>query len=443
MDLLLEHIELPLFVVLSALVIAPYWVRTSRRERRHRAQLEEATSAGLEPASLHPVIDPLKCIGTADCTPACPEGDVLGVVHGRAVLANPSHCIGHGACLAACPVEAISLVFGTATRGVEIPNVKPNFETNVAGLFIAGELGGMGLIRNAMTQGRQAVEGIARELRAAGGSGAHGGDVLDVFIVGAGPSGLAAALTAKKAGLRFEIVDQEQVGGSVYHYPRKKVVVTSAFEIPYYGTVKARAISKEELLAIWHEVIDAARLTIHTGERVDTVSRADGLFSVGTSRRTYRARRVLLAIGRRGSPRKLEVPGEEAPHVAYSLADAADFRGDRVLVVGGGNSALEAAAALAEPALGNHVALSYRGDVLARATTSVRRQFEALVEAGRIRALLKSEVRAIHERAVDLTAAGSELRVDADRVFVFAGGVLPSAFLRQLGVHVDTKFGTA
>ncbi len=442
MHLVLDHLELTLFVVLSALVIAPYWVRASRRERRHRAQFEEAVSAGLEPASLHPVIDPLKCIGTADCTPACPEGDVLGVVHGRAVLANPTHCIGHGACLAACPVEAISLVFGTATRGVEIPNVKPNFETNVAGLYIAGELGGMGLIRNAMTQGRQAVEGIARELRGGGGGGARG-DVLDLFIVGAGPSGLAAALTAKKAGLRFEIVDQEQVGGSVYHYPRKKVVVTSAFEIPFYGTVKARAISKEELLAIWHEVIDAARLTIHTGERVDSVSRADGLFTVATSRRTYRARRVLLAIGRRGSPRKLEVPGEEAPHVAYSLADAADFRGDRVLVVGGGNSALEAAAALAEPALGNRVALSYRGEVLARATASVRRQFEALVEAGRIRALLKSEVRAIHERAVELEAAGRELRIDADRVFVFAGGVLPSAFLRQLGVEVDTKFGTA
>ena len=316
MDVLLEHIELTLFVVLSALVIAPYWIRTSRRERRHRAQFEEAVSAGLEPASLHPVIDPLKCIGTADCTPACPEGDVLGVVDGRAVLANPTHCIGHGACLAACPVEAISLVFGTATRGVEIPNVKPNFETNVAGLYIAGELGGMGLIRNAMTQGRQAVDGIARELRG-GGAGARGGDVLDLFIVGAGPSGLAAALTARKAGLRFEIVDQEQVGGSVYHYPRKKVVVTSEFEIPFYGTVKARAISKEELLAIWHEVIDAARLEIHTGERVDTVSRDGGLFAITTSRRTYRARRVLLAIGRRGSPRKLEVPGEEAPHVAY------------------------------------------------------------------------------------------------------------------------------
>ncbi|MBK7977143.1 MAG: NAD(P)-binding domain-containing protein [Deltaproteobacteria bacterium] len=442
MDVLLEHIELTLFVVLSALVIAPYWIRTSRRERRHRAQFEEAVSAGLEPASLHPVIDPLKCIGTADCTPACPEGDVLGVVDGRAVLANPTHCIGHGACLAACPVEAISLVFGTATRGVEIPNVKPNFETNVAGLYIAGELGGMGLIRNAMTQGRQAVDGIARELRG-GGAGARGGDVLDLFIVGAGPSGLAAALTARKAGLRFEIVDQEQVGGSVYHYPRKKVVVTSEFEIPFYGTVKARAISKEELLAIWHEVIDAARLEIHTGERVDTVSRDGGLFAITTSRRTYRARRVLLAIGRRGSPRKLEVPGEEAPHVAYSLADAADFHGDRVLVVGGGNSALEAASALAEPTLENHVTLSYRGDVFSRATASVRRQFEELADTGRVRAVLRSEVRAIHERAVDLAADGRELRVGADRVFVFAGGVLPSAFLRQLGVAVDTKFGTA
>ncbi len=437
-------LETLLFLALATAVIVPYVLVVSRRERRARAAFEEAQNAGHEPASLHPVIDPALCIGSAACTTACPEGNVLGIVDGRAALVNPSHCIGHGACLASCPVEAISLVFGTATRGVEIPHVKPNFETNVEGLYIAGELGGMGLIRNAMTQGRQAVEGIARDL-AARPRVERGADatLLDLFIVGAGPSGLAAALAAKNAGLRFEIVDQEQVGGSVYHYPRKKLVVTSSFEIPYYGWVKARTISKEELLGIWNDIIRAAGLGIHTDERVDSIHRDAGQFAIQTSRSTYRARRVLLAIGRRGSPRRLDVPGEESPHVAYALGDAADFRGDRVLVVGGGNSALEAAAALADPTLQNHVTLSYRGESLSRVTASVRHEFDSLVRRGRIQALFRSQVRAIHGDAVELEVAERAQRLAADRVFIFAGGVLPTAFLRGLGVQVETKFGTA
>ncbi|MFN7955171.1 MAG: NAD(P)-binding domain-containing protein [bacterium] len=437
-------LETVLFLALAAAVIVPYLLVVSRRERRDRSALEEARSAGHEPASLHPVIDPTLCIGTAACTTACPEGNVLGVIDGRAALVNPSHCIGHGACLASCPVEAISLVFGTATRGVEIPHVKPNFETNVEGLYIAGELGGMGLIRNAMTQGRQAVEGIARELTARAKSAERSDPaLLDLFIVGAGPSGLAAALAAKNAGLRFEIVDQEQVGGSVYHYPRKKLVVTSSFEIPYYGWVTARSISKEELLGIWHEIIHAAGLTIHTDERVDSIHREAGQFAIQTSRRNYRARRVLLAIGRRGSPRKLDVPGEEAPHVAYALGDPGDYRGDRVLVVGGGNSALEAAAALADPALANRVTLSYRGETFSRVTGTVRAQFDALVRHGRIEPRLRSQVRAIHPRSVELATDQRSEQLPADRVFIFAGGVLPTAFLRGLGVQVETKFGSA
>lgn len=436
-------IELILLIVLGAAVVVPYSVRHARRERRSREAFQQALAAGHEPASLHPVVDPRLCIGSAACVAACPEGDVLGVVDGHAVLANPTHCIGHGACLAACPVEAIELVFGSARRGVEIPHVKPNFETNVNGLFVAGELGGMGLIRNAMTQGMQAVEGIAAELeREDAPASERRAAELDLVIVGAGPAGLAAALAAKAEGLSFEIVDQEAVGGTVYHYPRKKLVMTQPIRLPFYGTLRAREVSKEDLLAVWTEVIRAADLRVRTGERVDAIGRDDGVFTIRTGRTSYTTRRVLLAIGRRGSPRKLGVPGEEAPHVAYSLGDPGEFRGDRVLVVGGGNSALEAAAELADPELGNQVMLSYRGEVFSRVAEKNRRRVEELERRGRLGVMLRSNVRAIHPDAVDLEVDGRTGRVAASRVFVFAGGVLPTAFLKQLGVRIDTKFGT-
>ena len=149
-----------------------------------------------EPQSLHPVIDPLRCIGSGSCARACPE-EAIGIINGKAVLTNGAACIGHGACLTACPVEAIKLVFGTEKRGVDIPNVRPNFETNVPGIFIAGELGGMGLIRKAAEQGRQAINSIrARKVDAAAD--------YDVVIVGGGPAGISAGPRGDRARLALQ-----------------------------------------------------------------------------------------------------------------------------------------------------------------------------------------------------------------------------------------------
>lgn len=425
-----------LVVTVTSVAVATWWSR--RTERRHGERLERAIAAGLdEPPSLHPVIDPMRCIGTGACVAACPEGGILGIVDGRAALLEPTRCIGHGACYAACPVEAIQLVFGTARRGVEIPHLSSDFQTNVPGVYVAGELGGMGLVRNAMTQGIAAVRSIAASLppRRAADS------LFDVAIVGAGPAGLAASLAAEEAGLRYVTVEQEAIGGTVYHYPREKMVNTRPVEIPGYGTVPAREIRKEELLALWQDVIARTGIKIRLREQVTEITARGPAFEILTTRGRYGSLRLILAIGRRGSPRKLGVPGEESPNVAYSLGDRGGIRGRSVLVVGGGNGAVEAAISLAASELDNRVTLSYRREIFARATEANRARLEELERTGRLSVLRRSEVTAIEPEHVALRIDDRPLAVAADKVLVLIGGELPTQFLRQLGVAIDVKFG--
>lgn len=427
-----------LFLTVGSVLVS--WWLDRLRQHRDRAALETAVAEGLgEPSSLHPVIDPNRCLGTAACVAACPEGGILGIVNGRAALLEPTRCIGHGACYAACPTHAIQLVFGTAHRGVEIPHVRPDFETNVAGLYIAGELGGMGLVRNAVTQGVQAVGSVAKALAARGRHEAG----YDVAIIGAGPAGLAATLAAKQAGLRSLTLEQDAIGGTVYHYPREKMVVTRPFELPGYGRIESREIQKEELLRLWHDVIRTTGVEIRVHERVTAVAPRDGGFDLETTQGRYRTAYVVLAIGRRGSPRKLDVPGEESPHVAYALGDPTAMHGKAVLVVGGGNSALEAACALADPRLSNTVVLSYRGSAFGRATPANRERTARLEAIGHLTVLRRSRVTRISPRSVELEAEGIPSTLSVDRVYVMIGGELPAQFLAKLGVGVDVKFGTA
>jgi thioredoxin reductase (NADPH) len=412
-----------------------YFYRRARAQAQHSEQLEASVQAGLtEPASLHPVIDPSRCIGSRSCVSACPES-AIGVIHGKAQLVNPSACIGHGACAAACPLEAIKLVFGTERRGVDIPQVKPNFETNVPGIFIAGELGGMGLIRKAAEQGRQAI-GSMKAL-------ARGGQELDAVIVGAGPAGIAAGLGAIQHKLKYVLLEQEDsLGGAVYHYPRNKIAMTSPVQLPLIGKVKFGEVSKETLLEFWQGVVRKAGLKIRFNERMEAIERAGGGFVVKTTRGAYKARAVLLAVGRRGSPRKLGVPGEELPKVVYRLVDAAQYRGQRVLVVGGGDSALEAALALSEQP-GTKAALSYRGAAFDRVKPKNRERLEAAAAAKRIQVLLGSTVERIGTREAVLKVAGKGISLPNDAVIVCAGGVLPIDLLKQVGIEFETKRGTA
>ena len=417
-----------------AVALLVYVVRRRRHQSDAAERLRESVAAGLtEPASLHPVIDPTLCLASGVCVRSCPE-QALGIVAGKAVLVNASACIGHGACAAACPTEAIRLVFGTERRGVDIPEVKPNFETNVAGIFIAGELGGMGLIRKAAEQGRQAIESIR--------SSARRGDGADVVIVGAGPAGIAAGLGAIQHKLRYVLLEQEDaLGGAVYHYPRNKLTMTAPVELPIVGKVNlGPEVRKEALLEVWTDIIRRTGLNVRFREKMEQIERVDGGFLVRTTRGSYRAGAVLLAIGRRGTPRKLGVPGEELPKVVYRLVDPEQYRGADVLVVGGGDSALEAAIALADqPAC--RVTLSYRSEAFSRVKAANRQRLESLVAAGSIRVVMRSTVTRIGADDVALDRDGEDIRLPNGAVIVCAGGELPFELLRRAGIAFQTHRG--
>ncbi len=435
----MDLLTLAVYAVPFVVITAYYLARQRRVHARHRHTLEESVAAGMtEPASLHPLIDESKCLGCGACVTACPETshhDVLGLIDGKAALIGPTECIGHGACRSACPFDAITLVFGTERRGLDIPVLTPNFESNVPGIYVAGELGGMGLIKNALTQGGQALEAIARAGRKRAGA-------LDVLIVGAGPAGLAASLTARKLGLAYRTVEQEALGGAVFQYPRGKLVMTAPVELPIVGKVQFRNTSKEELLRFWNQVCASNRLDISYQERVEAIERRDEVFQVKTSKGAHTASAVLLAIGRRGTPRKLGVPGEELPKVVYRLIDPEQYRGRRVMVVGGGDSALEAAASIAE--LGDTpVSLSYRGDAFQRAKQRNRQRVDEARALGRLEVLLNSQINEIRPNEVRMKQGGREFERPNEAVIVSAGGILPNDFLKSIGIQVETKFGTA
>lgn len=430
---------IPHLILVYLLPLAAIWgmigLRRNIRERRALRRHREAEAAGMtEPASLHPAIDPAFCIGCGACVSTCPEGDILGLVRGKARLLEPTRCIGHGACAAACPVHGIELVFGTEKRGMDIPEVGPDFQTNVPGIYIAGELGGMGLIRNAVEQGRQAMAEIAKRPKAGGG--------LDVVIIGAGPAGISASLGAQAAGLKAKTVEQDSLGGTVSHFPRGKLVMTAPAELPIFGKMSFRETSKETLLDFWQKVIADTGVQIGFGERVEAITPAGGGFVVKTTKGEYATGAVLLCIGRRGTPRKLGVPGEEQSKVVYRLIDAEQYRGRHVLVVGGGDSALEAATSIAEVE-GSTVTLSYRSGGFSRAKAKNRDKVAEMQADGRLRVLLNSNVRRIGAAEVEIEQEGETITAPNDAVIVCAGGILPTGFLKSFGVNVETKHGVA
>lgn len=426
-----------LYALPFATAVAAYVWHDQRQEGRNRDAFEEnVVEAGREPPSLHPVIDPARCFGCGACVHACPEGKILGLIDGKAALIEPTACIGHGACKTACPADAISLVFGTARRGFEIPEIDANFETNVPGIFIAGELGGMGLIRNAVEQGKQAVASVSAV------EGIGKGNQFDVLIVGAGPAGFAASLAAKERKLRAVTIEQATFGGTVAQYPRGKIVMTEPADFPIYGRVKMRRVRKERLLELWQRILKKTKLAIRYGERVELIERTETGFVISTNAHRYVSRTIVLAMGRRGSPRRLGVPGENLPNVTYTLVDPEQYRDKRVVVVGGGDSALEAAVALSRVP-NCDVALVHRGAAFERAKPASVGRAEAAQKAGKLMLAMESRVTRITPDSIEVETRGRRAIYRNDAVIICAGGVLPTDFLRKAGIRIETVHGKA
>lgn len=433
MDNLLMDLALGLILLLA---VGKHLWRTGKKERAARISAQHAAvSEG--PRAQHPHIDISWCIGCGACVTACPEYDVLAVLGGKAALVNPAKCIGHGLCADACPVGAIEIVMAAPSMTADLPALSEEQESSVPNLFIAGELSGLALIKNAVNQGRECIDVIASRVPALRRT--RIGGVVDVCIVGAGPAGLSASLRAVERKLTYVTLESEDFGGTVARYPRQKLVMTSPVEFPMHGKFNKLAIGKEELLAFWQKAAKKAGLRINTQEPVEHIRlEPDGAFTIETGKGRYRALTVVLAIGRRGTPRKLDIPGEALPKVMYSLIDAEAYQDQRILVVGGGDSAIEAAMGLAH-AGSNRVTLSYRKDVFSRLKERNDRQIREYMRKGRLQVIFNSQPLEIHPDSVVLQVAGGRREIPNDYVFVFAGGTPPNAFLEKVGVRLGSQ----
>ncbi|MCC6672605.1 MAG: NAD(P)-binding domain-containing protein [Planctomycetes bacterium] len=439
----------PLLLVFLVLLLALAGLLLRRAELRVVAEglqaRSEAQERGSHAARLqHPHIDLTRCIGCGTCIAACPEEGVLDLVHGQAAVIHGSRCVGHGRCAEACPVQAIALTLGAVQTRNDLPALTPEFEAvGTPGLFLAGEVTGYALIATAVSHGTAVANTIADRLEQERVA-PEDAELLDLVIVGAGPAGIACALGAKERGLRTLVLEQQELGGTVAKYPRRKLVMTTPVALPLVGRLAKDTYTKEELLDLWSKIQGEHDLPIRNGMALESLQQeADGTFAVRAGGESFRSRCVCMAIGRRGTPRKLGVPGEELSKVSYALLDAHAYQGLQLLVVGGGDSAIEAAVGLAEQE-GNEVTLSYRKGAFTRLKARNERRLQEAEAEGRIRVVLHSEVVEITPGDVYLQVAppGGEaetLALPNDEVFVFAGGEPPFALLAAAGVSFDPK----
>jgi thioredoxin reductase/Pyruvate/2-oxoacid:ferredoxin oxidoreductase delta subunit len=429
------------FTVAAALTVfflRNYFKGLKKRDAQARAAAEKGKLFSEGPKAQHPHIDNAYCIGCATCTTVCPEGDVLAMLGGKAVIVNGYKCIGHSLCADACPVGAITMVMASPSMGGDMPNLTGEFETTVPNLFIVGELGGLALIKNAVNQGRDCVDTILNRFSARGTARTLP-DVYDILIIGAGPAGIAASLRAIQHKLKYLTLERDEIGGTVAKYPRQKLVMTSPVEFPMYGKFKKTELSKENLLAFWDKVLHRADFKVRTGQKVEDIKRGDdGIFTVSSQDSRYRAHAVILALGRTGTPRKLGVKGEDLSKVMYRLIEADHYVNKKILVVGGGDSAVEAAMGLAHQ-VGNKVAVSYRQPQFSRIKERNSQRIAECMKSGKVEVLFNSTPTEFKEQSVVIEVGGETREMPNDFVRIFAGGTPPNDFLKKIGVGFGAR----
>ncbi|NQT63028.1 MAG: NAD(P)-binding domain-containing protein [Candidatus Marinimicrobia bacterium] len=422
--------------LLGALLIfaftVPYLIRWKRKQNQTVEKLNEATRIGANKALMqHPIIDLSRCIGCGICTKVCPEGEVLGLVGGKAVLINGSKCVGHEVCMESCPVGGIEVGLGDISSREDIPQLSSELESNFENIYLIGELGGLALIRNAVNQGARVAKSIHSKLNGSTPS-------QPIVVVGAGPAGLSCTISLMEMGLPVVLLDQSEPGGTILQYPRRKLVMVQPIEMPGYGEMANSEYSKEELLEIWDNIFESHSPDFRSGHQLQTIEKNDDGYRITTSAGEFLTGYVILALGRRGTPRKLEVPGEDLSKVAYKLMDAETYQNKHILVVGGGDSAVEAAVGLGQQ-IGNTVTLSYRKNGFARIKTRNDEQVAKAVKNGWINIMYESTVDSIHDQHVIINHLDQKKQVENDYVFIFAGGIPPFKLMNSIGIQFGTS----
>nr|MBA3498818.1 NAD(P)-binding domain-containing protein [Deltaproteobacteria bacterium] len=401
----------------AILLMAVFTMVSARK--RHAGIVAPATVVG--PAILVHDINDDRCTGCDACVAVCPT-NVLDLVANKSRVLRFHDCIQCEACMIACPTEALVMFpEGSVPPPLKVPEIDDNFQTVVPGQYPIGEVAGKPLVKSAANLGRAVIEHMLMSGMQPNAIG-RSDTIVDVAIIGSGPGGLSAALTCIQRGLSYVVLEKEQmIASTIARYPKGKLVMAEPYDTMNLSFLPVFDSAKEQLIPIWQELIQRVQMNINQGESVETVARApDGAFEIRSTVNTYRAQRVVLSIGTRGKPRTLQVPGENLPKIFNLLEDPDDWRGRSVLVVGGGDSAVEAALALADA--GAKVMLSYRGKGFNRAAPKNKQTIELYAAEGRIKAKLGSQVLQFEGDSVTLALAdGSQKRYPNDAAFVLIG----------------------